>query len=217
MPNGHAAGDGAYVHYRADEQYALLTIEAARAGARVVGENLGTVPPETNRALRRHGILGMYVVPFELHPGGEPPLRRPGTRELACLDTHDTATFAAYWRDLDVESRDAMIALLRDARLLAATCDTPPPIDVLGALLAYLGSTRAELVLATLEDLWLEPEAQNAPGVPAAERPNFRRRAARSLDEIEASGVESGLLGRLDEARRGTRRRRATLARGGTK
>ncbi|MCU1430407.1 MAG: 4-alpha-glucanotransferase [Actinomycetia bacterium] len=201
VPNGASPRDGAYVSYPAEEQYAVLAIGAARAGGHVVGENLGTVPPETNRALRRHGMLGMHVVQFELDPRAEPPLRPPGPRELTCLDTHDTATFAAFWRDLDAECRDVLLRTLREAGCLDATEGEPPAGDVLSGLLAYLGGTRAEVVLASLEDLWLETEPQNVPGTTPEQRPNFRRRAARSLADLESSTVERDILRRLDRAR----------------
>src|SRR5262249_36950492 len=72
VPDGASAADGAYVTYPAEELYAVLALAAHRHDAHVVGENLGTVPPETNRALRRHGMLGMYVVPFEVDAGRDP-------------------------------------------------------------------------------------------------------------------------------------------------
>jgi 4-alpha-glucanotransferase len=187
VPNGAAATEGAYVHYPADEQYAALLIEAARHGATVVGENLGTVPRETNRALRKHGMLGMHVVQFEFHADRNPPLRTPEARELSCLDTHDTATFATWWSDLEPAAQASLVAVLRAEAVLADGLGEVVPQDVLRALLAYLGTTPAEIVFATLEDLWLELDAQNVPGTTAEQHPNFRRRLARSLSELEAS------------------------------
>jgi 4-alpha-glucanotransferase len=196
VPEGAPAADGAYVAAPADEQYAVLTLAASRAAAGIIGENLGTVPPATNRALRRHDLLGMYVVQFE---GSG---RAPARRELACLDTHDTRTFARWWRDLDGDER----AVLLDRLRLPGASDAA---TVLGALLASLGASRAEAVLASLEDLWCEVEAQNVPGTTPDERPNFRRRTARSLEEIEQSAAVRDLMQRLDRARatgKGTKR-----------
>jgi 4-alpha-glucanotransferase len=48
-------------------------------------------------------------------------------------------------------------------------------------LLERLSASRARYVLVNLEDLWLEPEPQNVPGT-SDERPNWKRRASRSLD-----------------------------------
>ena len=66
IPPGAPAADGAYVHYAADEHWATVCLAAHRHGASIVGENLGTVPPATDRAIRRHRALGMWVVQFEL-------------------------------------------------------------------------------------------------------------------------------------------------------
>jgi 4-alpha-glucanotransferase len=202
VPNGMSPREGAYVRYPADEQFAALVISAARADAHVVGENLGTVPPETNRALRDHGLLGMYVVPFELDGEQRVPLREPDPRELACLDTHDTATFAAWWRDLAPNDRGALLDCLRAAGCLDSTYgEVIDADDVLRALLTHLGGTNAGVVLASLEDLWLEVQAQNVPGTTTDERPNFRHRAAYSLHDLEAATTVSETLDRLDRAR----------------
>jgi 4-alpha-glucanotransferase len=154
------------------------------------------VPPATNAALRRHGALGMYVLPFEFDGTRDEPVRPPTGRELACIDTHDTATFATWWSELDGGERDKLrvaLAVPRDG--------DDDPLVVLGALLAYLGASDASVVLASLEDLWLEREPQNLPGTTADERANFRRRFACSLDEIESSSAIGDLLQRLDHAR----------------
>jgi 4-alpha-glucanotransferase len=59
-------------------------------------------------------------------------------------------------------------------------------------------------VLANVEDLWLETEPQNVPGTTGDERPNFRRRIAWSLEDIEASTEARDLLRRLDRSRETT-------------
>ena len=61
------------------------------------------------------------------------------------------------------------------------------------------------MVLANVEDLWLETVPQNIPGTTNDERPNFRRRLARSLDELEQlaeSAPERATLAQLDRSRR---------------
>ena len=72
-------------------------------------------------------------------------------------------------------------------------------LEVLSALHEHMGRSDAGLVLATMEDLWLEREPQNVPGT-TGER-NWRRRAARPLEALDA-GTPAALLEKLDEARR---------------
>ena len=56
------------------------------------------------------------------------------------------------------------------------------------AILAYLGRSRARLMLVQLEDVLAEVEQANLPGTTDA-HPNWRRRLSRSLEEIDR-GVE---------------------------
>ncbi|WP_229900755.1 4-alpha-glucanotransferase, partial [Streptomyces capoamus] len=58
VPQGSPPTDGTYVHYDADAMLALLALEATRAGAVVIGEDLGTVEPGVREALQRRGVLG---------------------------------------------------------------------------------------------------------------------------------------------------------------
>jgi 4-alpha-glucanotransferase len=103
IPRGLRASQGVYVRYPAEELYAILAIESHRHRARIVGENLGTVPPEVDDGLRRHGLSGMRILQFEVSPDWP-----GGARELdglAALDTHDTATFAGFWEGTEIDLR----------------------------------------------------------------------------------------------------------------
>lgn len=70
---------------------------------------------------------------------------------------------------------------------------------MLAGLHDHMGRSRAGLVLATMEDLWLEPEPQNVPGT-TGDR-NWRRRSVMPLESLD-TGPAATLLERLDEARR---------------
>ena len=54
------------------------------------------------------------------------------------------------------------------------------------------------MVIVNLEDLWGETEPQNWPGT-YRERPNWRRRAARTFDAFRS---DPAILGRLEEVNR---------------
>jgi 4-alpha-glucanotransferase len=122
IPRGLEPRHGAYVTYRAEEWYALLSIEAHRAGAAIVGEDLGTVPGYVRRAMRRHRFHTSYVLQFEAdaRPGGErqaasggagePPgeLRDPPPGSAASLGTHDLPSWAAFWSGQDIRALGAL-------------------------------------------------------------------------------------------------------------
>jgi len=202
IPQGAGATDGVYVRYPTDELFAVIAIESSRARAAVVGENLGTVTDEVNTAMQRWGVLGMYELQFETWgPVERDELRAPTPATVAGLNTHDMPTFAGYWEGADIEVRRELGLIDADeverelpersrsnealARVLGRDLGRDVPAEpgpTLTAALEWLGASDAQVVLATLEDLWLEDRPQNVPGT-HTERPNWRRRATRPVDD----------------------------------
>jgi 4-alpha-glucanotransferase len=226
VPRGFPATDGVYVTYPAEELYAVLAIESRATGAAVIGEDLGTVPGEVRRAMRRHGLLRTHVVELELAAERDPPLPHPTAHSVVTLNTHDLPTFAGYVRGSDIEDLGRLGVVDRDvaelmkleraaalaelARLLAdgglvPADGHPDAVELARATLAFLGSSRAALVIANLEDLWGELARQNLPGT-GPEEPNWRRRAARSFEAFAGDPAVVGALEELDQRRRGAGR-----------
>ncbi|MFE3881345.1 4-alpha-glucanotransferase [Streptomyces lydicus] len=65
VPEGRPPTDGAYVRYDGEAMLSVLALEAHRAGAAVIGEDLGTVGPGVRAALAERGVLGTSVLWFE--------------------------------------------------------------------------------------------------------------------------------------------------------
>jgi|CXWL01.1.fsa_nt_gi 4-alpha-glucanotransferase len=216
IPQGMALDQGTYVAYPADELFAVLTLESHRHRCEIVGENLGTVPPDIAEALPRHRIWGMYLAQF----AAMSPLQMevPGADDVALVGTHDTPTIAGWLAGTDIDDRlragllapeveeavreERARATTRVAKLLGASVDDPAAM--LGALLEWLGRSASPLVVAWLEDCWLEQAGINLPGTRSSECPNWQRPMARLLDEFMNDADVRGLLARLDGARRGT-------------
>jgi 4-alpha-glucanotransferase len=195
IPPGAGATDGAYVHYPAEELAAVVTLEAWRAGAVVIGENLGTVPDDVNALMAEHRLLGMYATQFEMETA--PHARPAPAGSVAVVNTHDMEPFAAFWQGTsDGRRTDVVEQIARDGQGPASD----DPLDVLEALLGWLGQSEAASVVVTLEDLWGEQRRQNRPGT-GADEPNWRRRTSRTLDEIAADPDVARRLGRLRAAR----------------
>lgn len=108
VPAGGAPVDGAYVRYDAEAMLAVLVLEASRAGALVIGEDLGTVEPGVREALRRRGVLGTSVLWFERDWEGDGRPVPAGEWRAGCLataTTHDLPSTAARLSGDDVELR----------------------------------------------------------------------------------------------------------------
>ena len=65
IPNGVPAARGAYVRYNPDELLAIVALESERAGAYVVGEDLGTVEEGAREKLAEHGVMSYRLLWFE--------------------------------------------------------------------------------------------------------------------------------------------------------
>ncbi|MFZ4519687.1 MAG: 4-alpha-glucanotransferase [Microthrixaceae bacterium] len=190
VPPGADARHGAYVRQFATELLDVACIEAHRAGAVLVGEDLGTVEPEVRAALAERGVYGYRVGWFEDAPPGEWPARTVGM-----LSTHDLPTIAGLWSGTDAADRDAAArppdpdgdALLR-ARLarLAGEADDATSVEVAVAAHAALAAAGSDLVLAQLEDAVGEEHRVNLPGT-IDEHPNWRGTLPVPLEGLAAA------------------------------
>ncbi len=194
VPDGALPTKGTYVRYNHDAMIGIVALEAHRAGAVVVGEDLGTVEPWVRDYLRDRGLLGTSILWFELdHHGHGGPLAAEHWREL-CLSsvtTHDLPPTPGYLEGAHVVLRhelglltrpaedeladdqaeqEAWLAELRRVGLLGAEADEE---DVTTALYRYLGRTRSRLLALALTDAVGERRTQNQPGT-TDEYPNWR-------------------------------------------
>ncbi|HEX3556974.1 MAG TPA: 4-alpha-glucanotransferase [Thermoanaerobaculia bacterium] len=219
IPRGLETSAGVYVTYPAEELYAVLSLESHRHRAMIVGENLGTVPPEVYESMDRHDVHGMYVVQYELNPGSQ-GLREPPAQTVASLNTHDMPTFQGFTQAKDVDElqslgffspEQAQAERERRAAIRGSMEEALPPElrgrgaatqeAILHQRLEHLAASPARMVMVNLEDLWLETEPQNVPGT-HTERPNWQRKARFSFEEFSTRADVIEPLRRVDELRR---------------
>jgi 4-alpha-glucanotransferase len=96
VPAGNSPRDGAYVKYDHEALIGILALEAQRAGAVVIGEDLGTFEPWVRDYLAARGILGTSILWFENDGDSPLPPERYRTQALASVNTHDLPPTAGY-------------------------------------------------------------------------------------------------------------------------
>lgn len=223
VPDGLEATEGVYIRFEQDEIYAALSLESHRNQCLLLGEDLGTVPPQVAHAMERHNVQRMHVVQFAMTSDPHDALLTPRHNSIASLNTHDTPTFTGYWRnqDLDIAQQLSLFTpqtihkltqsrkCQRDALRVYLTAQGHIPQDAPHTLheltqgaLSWLASSPARLALVNLEDLWGEARPQNVPGT-SNERPNWRKRATLSLEQMKASRGVQRAFSRFAEARSG--------------
>ncbi|MFE1246339.1 4-alpha-glucanotransferase [Streptomyces sp. NPDC058735] len=139
VPQGHPPTEGTYVRYDAEAMLAVLVLEASRAGALVIGEDLGTVEPGVREALRERGVLGTSVLWFERDWEGDGRPLPPESWRADCLataTTHDLPSTAARLTGEHVELRDSLGLLTRPLQeeRAEAAADTGEWLSLLSAL-----------------------------------------------------------------------------------
>jgi len=193
IPDGMPPSQGTYVRYNHEAMVGILALEAHRAGALVVGEDLGVVEPWVRDYLRERGILGTSIAWFERDSAGR-PLPPEAWREycLASVTTHDLPPTAGYLaaehvrlqhrlglltEPLDAElanaerDRNAYLDMLRERGFLAV--GEPTTEDIVEALHRYLVATPARVLCAALTDAVGDRRTQNQPGT-STEYPNWK-------------------------------------------
>jgi 4-alpha-glucanotransferase len=224
IPEGRPPSEGTYVRYDHEAMIGVLALEAFRAGAVVVGEDLGVVEPSAREYLAERGVLGTSILWFERDGDGRPlPAERWREYCLASVTTHDLPPTAGYLagehvrlRDrlelltrplaeevaADDEERQSWLDELRARGLLAEGADEEATT---AALHRYLTLTPARLLCVSLTDAVGDRRTQNQPGT-TDEYPNWRvplsgpDQTPLWLEDVLASTRAAALASVVDEA-----------------
>jgi len=202
IPQGGGPQQGTYVYYDHEALVGILALEAQRAGAIVIGEDLGVFEPWVRDYLAERGIFGTSIVWFE-RSGGVPLPPEQYRREcLTSVNTHDLPPTAGYLagehvalreelgllgrpveeeQAADAAEQESVLRLLRERGLLPETDDGAggagaDPLRVqrtVEALYALTAQTPSSLLGVALVDAVGERRIQNQPGT-QDEYPNWR-------------------------------------------
>ncbi|GAA3904543.1 4-alpha-glucanotransferase [Actinoplanes auranticolor] len=225
VPPGMGAAEGTYVHYDPEAMLGILALEAHRAGAVVVGEDLGTVLPVVTETLERMNMLGSAVLWFtrDYDDPAEGYLSAADypRNALATISTHDLPTAAGFLVGEQVRVRaelgqlagpvedeqefadkDRAQLLVRLTEEGLITPDTPAQ-DIIVAMHEFLARTPCRLITASLYDVLGELRQPNLPGT-TDEYPNWRIPLTASLEEILAD-PRVARIAEVLSAKKGTR------------
>ena len=192
IPGGARASAGAYVRYDHEALVGILCLEAHRAGAIVVGEDLGVFEPWVRDYLADRGVLGTSVLWFEKDDDGRPlPPEKYRRLTLATVGTHDMPPTAGYLAGEHVDLRERLGLLTEDPQVLRQRAraerdtavlalaerryvgDNPSEREIVEGLHRYLRRSPAALVGVQLVDAVGERRSQNQPGTDQ-EYPNWK-------------------------------------------
>jgi len=201
VPAGMDPSRGAYVRSQTDELLEIVALESHRAGAVVIGEDLGTVSSGVRNELRLRRLLSTRLALFERVS----PARYPA-QSFAGVTTHDLPTVAGIWGGADLDGQRAVgldpdpdaLALLRSRLARAAGIGTDASLaDVVVPLHERIAASPPMLVAATLEDALRVEERPNIPGTVAPARQNWSLALPVPIEELGDLGDLRTVVGAL--------------------
>jgi len=187
IPDSASPQHGTYVRYPHQDLLTIVALESHRAGAYVVGEDLGTVEDSVREEMRERNIMSYRLLWFE----EDKPETYPEIA-LAAVANHDVPTIAGLWggRDVkaqkdaglevNVEGMEAQLARLREWLDLERNA---PVDDVILGIYKLLADAPSAVVMATLEDVLGVEDRPNMPGT-LDERPNWAIPLPVTLEEL---------------------------------
>ena len=215
IPEGDLPKNGAYVFQPLHDLLRIVALESVRNKVVIIGEDLGTVPPQLRDVLAKANVLSYRLLYFEkdgqqnfILPQDYPELA------LVTITTHDLPTLAGFWMHADIgireeaglfkhydavlsasDDREAdkgrLVTVLKELGLLSGAYenDVDPYAEMTqeihAAVMGFLAITPAKLLVISLEDLCKEAAQQNLPGT-ISEYPNWSLKTKHTVKQLRS-------------------------------
>lgn len=191
IPKGLTGHDGVYLRFPKEDLFAISMLEAHRAKADLVGENLGTVPRAVDNILSQRNINGMWVLQMETWRDPAVTFQLSPRNAMISFNNHDMAMWSSFVQGTDLSLVNSL-KILSDESLAKFQKERKKqmeqwkkfaePENMTIKLHEEMAKTPSKYFVVNLEDLWEEEAPQNIPGT-WKEYPNWRRKYAKKISE----------------------------------
>ncbi len=178
VPSGQHPSKGSYVRYPLEGALGVISEAANKAGAFVIGEDLGTVEDGLRDILARQNILSSRLFWFEETRSSEWP-----ALSAASVSSHDLPTVVGLYEGSDTLSSEHSALLAERWRRLGVEPGRTSAIDAVRTTYQELARAKSCLVMAAIDDLLAFPLRPNFPGTDHPE--NWCRALPMFIDDLE--------------------------------
>ncbi len=205
IPKGVDVRRGTYVRSFFHDLLGIIALESQRSRVTVIGEDLGTVPPQVREAMKKYRILSTRVLYFENDHEGFLRSPKDFPREaMVTIGTHDMPPLKAFIQGEDIKLREKLGLFTQEAAVKhrqnrveginkmktklqqwGYLIDELNPTALLKALFRYLASTPSLLKVINLDDLFESDIQLNLPGT-TTEYPNWRHQLQCEPTDLES-------------------------------
>jgi 4-alpha-glucanotransferase len=210
VPKKFNGEEGVYLRFAPEELFAVVILEAHRAGADLIGENLGTVPAAVDTIIRERNLNGMWVLQCETWRSPAEAFSAIKKNSLVCVNTHDMPMLASFRKGADLElveslkilSHDYKVKFQQERKKQIANWEQTFGADNFTAnIIQKIAASDSKYFVVNLEDLWNEEMPQNIPGT-WKEYPNWRKKFSLEIGEIMKNENVLKVLASLKEFRK---------------
>jgi len=198
-PHDDSIAENGEANRREGEEYLRVVLEEAGA-ARVIGEDLGTVPDYVRPNLRSLGIAGFKIPQWEFYHGRVTPGCEYERLSVATYATHDHKPLRALWDDAFERKTSTSEQSRFELEKIAHFAGFNPEIDkndfendFYPAVMEALFKSEAWIAIVMITDLLARKYRFNVPGTAASS--NWVRRMQRTIAQLLTSRKERKRMG----------------------